>query len=58
MPPPPAPIVKKARDGLPPTPSKDQIEPFVDEEPGTTKFVPFQDEVFGSLLGRKLLMWY
>ncbi|KAF8186882.1 Mad3/BUB1 homology region 1-domain-containing protein [Mycena galopus ATCC 62051] len=44
MPPPPAPIAKKARDAVPRTPSKNPMEPFVDEEPGTPKFVPFQDE--------------
>jgi spindle assembly checkpoint component MAD3 len=50
MPPPPVPAAKKARDAVPRTPSKNQIQPFVDEEPGTgvpstPKFVPFQDEV-------------
>ncbi|KAF7360230.1 Mitotic spindle checkpoint component mad3 [Mycena venus] len=52
MPPPPVPAPKKARDTVPRTPSKNQIQPFVDEElgmaaggvPSTPKFVPFQDE--------------
>ncbi|KAJ6472635.1 Mad3/BUB1 homology region 1-domain-containing protein [Mycena vulgaris] len=48
MPPPPVPAAKKARDVVPRTPSKSQMQPFVDDEdggvPSTPKFVPFQDE--------------
>lgn len=55
MPPPPVPV-KKARDAVPSTPSKNPIQPFTDDEGGmaaagvssTPKFVPFQDEVRGS----------
>ncbi|KAJ6558019.1 Mad3/BUB1 homology region 1-domain-containing protein [Mycena capillaripes] len=51
MPPPPVPA-KKARDAIPSTPSKNQMQIFVDDEvstttagvPSTPKFVPFQDE--------------
>ncbi|KAJ7108661.1 Mad3/BUB1 homology region 1-domain-containing protein [Mycena epipterygia] len=52
MPPPAVPVpAKKARDTVPRTPSKSQMQPFVDDAgmnaggvPSTPKFVPFQDE--------------
>ncbi|KAJ6487808.1 Mad3/BUB1 homology region 1-domain-containing protein [Mycena sanguinolenta] len=47
MPPPPVPGAKKAADAIPRTPSKNQMQPFLDDElgvPSTPKFVPFQDE--------------
>ncbi|KAJ7666035.1 Mad3/BUB1 homology region 1-domain-containing protein [Mycena polygramma] len=51
MPPPPVPATK-ARDVIPRTPSKNQIQPFVDDEvdasragvSSTPRFIPFQDE--------------
>ncbi|KAF7351325.1 Mitotic spindle checkpoint component mad3 [Mycena sanguinolenta] len=53
MPPPPVPAAKKASDAIPRTPSKNQIQPFVDEDlgvPSTPKFVPFQDEAAAPVM--------